>query len=153
MPPLAITVLILAIHGMTLDGAAQAVDFLFKPDFSNFFSPKMWALAFGQAFYSLSIGQGYLITYGSFLSNKIKMPRATAIIAGFETSVALIAGFMVFPIVFTFGLNLTEGTQLVFETLPIGFQNIPFGSVLAVIFFWLLFFCSYLVLYSRYGSH
>jgi len=142
MPLLAVVVLFLAGYGLTLSGASRAVDFLFKPDFSNFLSPKLWALAFGQAFYSLSIGQGYLTTYGSFLPKKIKIPRATAIIAGFETAVALLAGLMIFPIVFTFGLNPGEGTQLVFDTLPLGFKNISFGPILAIVFFWLLFFAA-----------
>ena len=142
MPLLAVVVIALAGYGLTLDGAGKAIDFLFKPEFSNFLSPQLWALAFGQAFYSLSIGQGYLTTYGSFLPKKINIPRATAIVAGFETSVALIAGLMIFPIVFTFGLSPGEGTQLVFDTLPLGFNNIQFGSILAIIFFWLLFFAA-----------
>lgn len=142
MPLLAIVVIFMAGYGMTLVGASRALDFLFKPDFSNFFSAKLWALAFGQAFYSLSIGQGYLTTYGSFLPKKINIPRATAIVAGVETSVALIAGLMIFPIVFTFGLDPGEGTKLVFDTLPLGFKNISFGPTLAVIFFWLLFFAA-----------
>lgn len=142
MPLLAVVVVVLAGYGLTLGGASKAIDFLFTPDFSNFLSPQLWALAFGQAFYSLSIGQGYLTTYGSFLPKKINIPRATTIVAGFETSVALIAGLMIFPIVFTFGLDPGEGTQLVFDTLPLGFNNISFGPILAIVFFWLLFFAA-----------
>lgn len=142
MPLLALVVLVLAVHGMMLPGAGKAFDFLFKPDFSNFFSPKLWALAFGQAFYSLSIGQGQLTTYGSFLPKKINIPRSTSIVAGIETSVALIAGLMIFPIVFTFGLDPSEGTRLVFDSLPLGFKSITFGPILAIVFFWLLFFAA-----------
>lgn len=142
MPLLALVVLVLAVHGMMLPGAGKAFNFLFKPDFSNFLSPKLWALAFGQAFYSLSIGQGQLTTYGSFLPKKINIPRSTSIVAGIETSVALIAGLMIFPIVFTFGLDPSEGTRLVFDSLPLGFKNITFGPILAIVFFWLLFFAA-----------
>lgn len=139
MPMLLLTVLFMAGYGLTLPGANQALEFLFSPDFSSFSSPKLWALAFGQAFYSLAIGQGYLLTYGSYVPSNINVPRATAWVAGIETSIALIAGLMIFPIVFTFGLNPGEGTELAFSTLPLAFDNVAIGSVLAVVFFSLLF--------------
>lgn len=139
MPLLVIIILFLTGYSITLPQAPEAFRFLFSPDFSSFLSPSLWALAFGQAFYSLSIGQGYLITYGSFISEGINLPRATSIIAIFETSVALIAGLMIFPIVFTFGLNPAQGSELAFSTLPIAFANIPIGAILAVGFFWLFF--------------
>ena len=142
MPMLIIVVIGLAVYGLTTDGAGQAMKFLFTPDFSSFFSVKLWALAFGQAFYSLSIGQGYLTTYGSFVPKKVNVPKATAIVAGVETSVALVAGLMIFPIIFTFGLNPAEGTQLVFDTLPLGFNSLAYGRFLSIIFFWLLFFAA-----------
>jgi neurotransmitter:Na+ symporter, NSS family len=142
MPVLLLVILFLAGYGLTLPGSSEAMSFLFSPDFSNFANPVLWALAFGQAFYSLAIGQGYLMTYGSYLPKHINLPRATASVAGIETVIALIAGLMIFPIVFTFGLNPAEGTELAFTTLPLAFGSLAFGSILAVIFFWLFFFAA-----------
>mgnify|MGYP005849993237 CR=1 FL=1 len=139
MPLLVLIILFLTSYSLTLPGTYQALGFLFTPDFSSFLSPTLWALAFGQAFYSLAIGQGYLITYGSFVDDGINLPRATGIIAIFETTVALIAGLMIFPLVFTFGLDPAQGSELAFATLPVAFSNIPLGSVLAIGFFSLFF--------------
>lgn len=139
MPVLILVILFLAGYGLTLGGASEALSFLFAPDFSALTSPKLWALAFGQAFYSLAIGQGYLMTYGSYLPGHVNIPRATASVAGIETGIALIAGLMIFPIVFTFGLNPGEGTELAFTTLPLAFGSLGGGAVLAIVFFWLFF--------------
>lgn len=139
MPLFVLIILFLTGYSLTLPGAGEALSFLFTPDFSSFLSPTLWVLAFGQAFYSLAIGQGYLITYGSFVPDHVDLPRATGIVAIFETIVALIAGLMIFPLVFTFGLNPEQGADLAFSTLPLAFANIPFGSTLAIAFFWLFF--------------
>lgn len=139
MPVLFLVILFLAGYGLTLPGSSEALSFLFSPDFSSFSNPVLWTLAFGQAFYSLAIGQGYLMTYGSYLPKHINLPRATASVAGIETVIALIAGLMIFPIVFTFGLNPAEGTELAFTTLPLAFGSLAFGSILAIVFFWLFF--------------
>lgn len=139
MPLFLIILLILTVYSLTLSGTREALSFLFSPNFSAFLSPQLWALAFGQAFYSLAIGQGYLITYGSFLPDSINLPRSVGIVAIFETVVALIAGLMIFPLVFTFGLDPAHGSDLAFTTLPLAFANISFGAVLAVLFFWLFF--------------
>lgn len=139
MPLFVLIILFLTGYSLMLPGAREAMAFLFQPDFSSFLSPTLWVLAFGQAFYSLAIGQGYLITYGSFLPDNINLPRATAGIAIFETVIALIAGLMIFPLVFTFGLQPDQGADLAFSTLPLAFANIPFGGVLAIGFFWLFF--------------
>lgn len=139
VPVLLIVILALTAYSLTLPGAGEALAFLFRPDFTAFASPSLWALAFGQAFYSLAIGQGYLLTYGSYVPEKTNLPRATGIIAGVETSVALIAGLMIFPIIFTFGLNPSQGTELAFVALPLAFGDISFGAILAIAFFWLFF--------------
>ena len=139
MPLFVLIILFLTGYSLTLPGAHQALSFLFTPDFSSLLSPSLWMLAFGQAFYSLAIGQGYLITYGSFVPETVNLPRATSLVAIFETTIALIAGVMIFPIVFTFGLNPAQGSDLAFSTLPLAFAGIPFGGVLAVAFFWLFF--------------
>ncbi len=139
MPLFVLIILFLTGYSLTLSGAREAMSFLFSPDFSSFLSPTLWVLAFGQAFYSLAIGQGYLMTYGSFVPNHINLPRATSGIAMFETVIALIAGLMIFPIVFTFGLQPDQGADLAFSTLPLAFAHIPFGDLLAIGFFWLFF--------------
>lgn len=79
------------------------------------------------------------MTYGSYLPGHVNIPRATASVAGIETAIALIAGLMIFPIVFTFGLNPGEGTELAFTTLPLAFGSLGGGTVLAAVFFWLFF--------------
>lgn len=139
MPVLITVIVAMTLYSLTLGGAQQAMAFLFEPDFSAFFSPTLWVLAFGQAFFSLAVGQGYLITYGSFLPEHVNIPRAAGSVALIETGVALIAGLMIFPLVFTFGFDPAEGSELVFSILPIAFAEIPFGWLLSIVFFWLLF--------------
>ncbi len=139
MPALIVVILFLTAYSLTLEGRGEALRFLFNPNFADFLNPTLWLLAFGQAFYSLAVGQGYLITYGSFMKKGTNLPRSAGWVAGIETSVALIAGLMLFPIVFTFGLNPAEGTELAFTTLPYAFTIIPLGSLLAILFFCLFF--------------
>ncbi|MGM0629477.1 MAG: sodium-dependent transporter [Patescibacteria group bacterium] len=139
MPALIAVILLLTFYSLTLEGRGEALSFLFNPDLSDFLNPTLWLLAFGQAFYSLAVGQGYLITYGSFMKKGINLPRSAGWVAGIETSIALIAVIMLFPIVFTFGLDPAEGTELAFTTLPLAFKAISFGSILAMFFFSLFF--------------
>ena len=139
MPVLIAMIIGITIYSLTLEGASEAFSFLFRPEFGELLNPTIWMLAIGQAFYSLAIGQGYLITYGSFLPKNTNLPRATGWIAGVESSVALIAGLMIFPIVFTFGLSPGEGSELAFSTMPLAFEAISFGNVLAAVFFSLFF--------------
>jgi NSS family neurotransmitter:Na+ symporter len=139
MPLLFLIVVFLAVYSLSLDKAGEALSFLFRPEWSGFFDIRMWFLAFGQAFYSLAVGQGYLITYGSFLSREVSLPRATGIVASTETVIALLAGIIIFPIVFSFGMNPEQGTQLAFTTLPVIFNSVAFGGVLAMFFFSLFF--------------
>jgi NSS family neurotransmitter:Na+ symporter len=139
MPFLILIVILLAGYSLSLDSASRALSFLFKPDFPSLGNLNVWFLAFGQAFYSLAVGQGYLITYGSFLPKKVNLPRAAGWVALVETSIAMLAGVIIFPIVFSFGLDPQEGTQLAFTTLPLIFKSIPFGAYLAMAFFTLFF--------------
>ncbi|MEX0672703.1 MAG: sodium-dependent transporter [Candidatus Paceibacterota bacterium] len=143
MPLLAIIVFVLTAYSLTLPGAGEAVLFLFNPDLASFAQPSLWLLAFGQAFYSLAVGQGYLITYGSFLPQKTNIPRATFFVTIVETSFAIVAGLMLFPLVFTVGLNPDEGTRLAFEALPYAFDFVPYGATLAILFFWLFFLAAF----------
>ncbi|HKK54004.1 MAG TPA: sodium-dependent transporter [Patescibacteria group bacterium] len=139
MPLLILIVLFLAVYSLTLKNAGEAISFLFTPEFSALSNINVWILAFGQAFYSLSVGQGFLITYGSYLPSKINLPRAAGVVALVETSIAILAGVIIFPIVFSFGLDPQEGTQLAFTTLPLVFNSFAFGKYLAIMFFTLFF--------------
>lgn len=139
MPFLLLIVIFLALYSLNLEKAGEAISFLFRPEWNGFADMRMWVLAFGQAFYSLAVGQGYLITYGSFLPREVNLPRAAGAVASIETIIALLAGIIIFPIVFTFGMDPEQGTQLAFTTLPLVFESVPFGEGLAVLFFTLFF--------------
>ncbi len=139
MPPLLITVVVLVIYGFTLDGWGEATRFLLEADFSRFTEPGLWLVAVGQAFYSLAIGQGYLMTYGSYAPKNLNVPRASVVVAGTETMIALLAGWMLFPLVFTFGLSPDEGSAIAFDTLPTAFESLGIGWLLALLFFPLFF--------------
>jgi neurotransmitter:Na+ symporter, NSS family len=139
MPVLLVVIVGLAAYGVTMDGWGEARRFMFEADFSHWASPMLWLFAFGQAFYSLAIGQGYLATYGSFIPRRTHVPRASLVVAGTETGIALLAGLMIFPFVFTFGFDPGAGSQLAFGTLPRVFDEMAAGSLLAMVFFALFF--------------
>ncbi len=141
MPILITIVIILTVNSLTMEGRGEALQFLFNPDFSLWRSPTLWLLAFGQAFYSLAVGQGYLITYGSFLPRTVNLPRASGMVALIETGIAILAGLMMFPIVFSFQeLDPGEGTELAFTTLPLAFEQMgAWGGLLGAVFFVLFF--------------
>lgn len=138
MPLLAILVIILAGYSLTLGGAQEAFTFLFSPDWSKLSDPNVYLAALGQAFFSLSLGMGALITYGSYLSSKESLPGAAVSVAALDTAFALVAGLMIFPAVFAFGIDPSSGPGLVFITLPGIFDNIAFGTLFGFTFFFLL---------------
>ncbi|MFC7048056.1 sodium-dependent transporter [Emcibacter nanhaiensis] len=142
MPALFAIVLLLAVYNMTVGNAAQTLNFLFAPDFSKI-NGGAALLALGQAFFSLAVGVGALITYGAYLPEGVRLPRAASIIAGSDTLVALLAGLAIFPIVFSFNLPAGEGPGLIFVTLPVAFGQMPGGSIVAVLFFLLLTFAAF----------
>ena len=139
MPVLIVIIIGLSIYGLTMEGSREALRFLFSPDFSALTKFEIWFFAVGQAFYSLAIGQGYLITYGSYLPEKVNLPRAAGAVTGVETGIALLAGLMIFPMVFTFGLSPDEGSELAFNTMPVVFNEVQFGGILGTVFFTLFF--------------
>lgn len=139
MPALLALVLFLVYRAAQTPGWADTREFFFQVDWSRLLDGKLWGFAFGQAFYTLAIGQGYLVTYGSFIPRKTHLPRACLVVAGVETSVALLAGWMIFPYVFSFGMAPDQGSALAFETLPRVFERQAGGGLLAVLFFALFF--------------
>lgn len=141
--PFSIILLVaLAIFATTLAGFSDGVSFFLTPDFSVLSNPIIWSAAFGQAFFSLSVGFGTLITYGGYLKKDVKIPRSSLLITCSDLGIALLAGLIIFPIVFTFGLQPTMGSELAFSTLPKAFEFMAYGQVLALAFFLLLFFAA-----------
>lgn len=139
MPVLLLIIIGLVIVAARTEGWSQARDFLLQADFSRLRELPLWLAAFGQAFYTLAIGQGYLITYGSYIPRRTHVPRACIIVAGTETAVALLAGWMIFPLVFTFGGEPGQGSQLAFQALPQAFDRMTGGAAVAIPFFVLFF--------------
>lgn len=124
-----------------LPGAMRGIEFYLTPDFSKLFDPFVWTAAFGQAFFSLSVGQGIMLTYGSYLG-KEKIPKSAAIITVSDLTVGILGGFVIFTIVFSFALDPASGVKLAFVTLPAIFQKMSFGTLLGTTFFLLLFFAA-----------
>ena len=137
MPLLFIFLIGMVIRNITLPGAMEGITFYLKPDFSKI-TPKLFVFVLGQVFFALSLGFGVLITLSSYL-NKEENLIQTAVITGFtNTIIAVLAGFMIFPSLFSFGVAPNSGPTLVFQSLPIVFSNMWAGPVFAVIFFSLL---------------
>lgn len=134
-------ILMLVAFALTLPGATQGIQFYITPDFSKMLEPSVWRAAFGQAFYSLGAGMGIMLTYGSYMQNE-KIVKSAAIIAISDLIIALLVGFVIFPFVFTFGLDPAAGVQLAFITLPTIFETMKFGFILGAVFFTLLFFAA-----------
>ncbi len=141
MPALFILFIVVMIRSLTLPGAMEGVKFFLKPDFSKF-SPSVVINAMGQVFYSLSLGMGINITYGSYLNKNSNLEKNSIFIPAIDTMVALIAGLTILPAVFAFGLEPTQGPGLIFVTLPTVFQSMPLGSFFGLIFFFLVFFAA-----------
>ena len=139
MPLVFVILLGMAAFSVTLSGFSEGMAFFLTPDLSVLADPLIWSAAFGQAFFSLSAGMGILITYGSYVGEEMDVPEAAAIIAVADVIVAVLAGIVIFPIVFTFDLEPSLGTELAFSTLPAAFSLLPGGRIVAGAFFGLLF--------------
>jgi NSS family neurotransmitter:Na+ symporter len=137
MPILFFMLIVLCVRSVTLPNASEGLKFLLKPDFSKVTSSVVLS-AMGQAFFSLSVGMGTLITYASYFKKDTNMQFTAFQVTILDTFVALLAGIMIFPAVFSFGLAPTAGPELVFITLPNVFEQLPFGSVWSTVFFILL---------------
>src|SRR5690606_30329013 len=137
MPSLFFLLIAMAIRSLTLPGATGGIEFFLKPDFSKITFSTIQA-AISQAFYSLSIGMGPLITYGSYLGKEDNIPDNVGWVAGMDTMVAIIAGLAIFPAVFAMGYAPDAGAGLAFITLPAVFSQMPGGSLFGFIFFLLL---------------
>jgi len=134
MPLLFIIVVAIAIYSLMLPGASAGVDYLFRPDFSKI-DAKACASALGQAFFSLSLGFGTIMTYASYVSKKENILTQSIATAISDLMFALIAGVAIMPAVFAFGIDPQAGPGLVFETLPYIFGQMPAGGLIAILFF------------------
>ncbi|MEG1583103.1 MAG: sodium-dependent transporter [Cetobacterium sp.] len=141
MPTLFIFMLVIVVRSVTLPNAMDGIKYFLKPDFS-LITPKVIIAALGQVFFSLSLGMGAMITYGSYLSPETKLVKSAFCIPVLDTIIALLAGLAILPAVFSFGLEPTAGPGLIFITLPKVFSAMPFGNVFGVIFFVLVLFAA-----------
>lgn len=132
---------ILVVFSLSLPGAMRGIEFYLTPDFSKLLNPYVWTAAFGQAFFSLSVGTGIMLTYGSYMGEE-RIVKSAAVITVADLLIAILSGFVIFPIVFSFGLDPATGVKLAFVTLPPIFQTMSFGSFWGAVFFLLLFFAA-----------
>ena len=142
MPALLVLLLLLVVYAMEQGDFAQALNFLFSADFSKITSESILT-AMGHAFFTLSLGMGAIMVYGSYLPSKVSIGSTTLIIALADTAIALLAGLAIFPLVFANGLEPSSGPGLIFQTLPIAFGHMDYGSVFGGLFFLLLVFAAW----------
>ncbi len=134
MPALFVLMIILIIRGVTLPGGMQGVEFLFMPRWEDFNGTALFN-AMGFCFFSLSLGAGTMITYGTYLSDKADLPGSVGWVAVLAIASSLLGGLMVMPAVFAFGLDPTAGPGLTFVTMPAIFAKMPMGQLFAVFFY------------------
>lgn len=151
MPLLFVLLLVMVGYAMSTEKFIQGMEYLFVPDFdlirekinSGQFFGDVFLNALGQAFFSLSLGMGAIMVYGSYLSGKSSIPKTCVIIAIADTCVALLAGIAIFPVVFTFGMEPSSGPGLIFVTLTVAFGQMPGGAFFGTLFFFLLMFAAW----------
>ncbi len=142
MPALFVLLVVMVGYAMSTGHFMQGVEYLFKPDFSKL-TAEGFLSAMGQAFFSLSLGMGAIMIYGSYLRRDSSIGRNSVIIAGMDTLVAIMSGLAIFPIVFAYGLEPQLGSGMVFKVLPIAFGHIPGGQFFGTLFFLLLVFAAW----------
>lgn len=141
MPLFFVLFIAITVYGAFTGNFGDAVSYLFTFDFSKLTGEVMLA-ALGQAFFSLSLGVAGMMTYGAYANRDTNLAETSGIIAGADTGVALLAGLAIFPIVFAAGLSASAGPGLMFQSLPIAFQAMPFGSLIGLAFFIMVFFAA-----------
>ena len=142
MPALFILLLIMVGYAMSTDGFQEGLYYLFYPDWSKL-SGEGFLAALGQAFFSLSLGMGAIMVYGSYLPDDASIGHTSVSIALADTLVAIMAGMAIFPLVFAYGLEVGSGPGLIFVTLPIAFGQMPYGQIFGTGFFILLLFAAW----------
>jgi len=142
MPALLAILILLVGYAMEQDAFKQGALFLFEADFSKV-NREAVLTAMGHAFFTLSLGMGAIMVYGSYLPKKVSIGSTAVMIAVADTGVALLAGLAIFPIVFANGLEPGSGPGLIFQTLPIAFGHMAYGSIFGTLFFILLVFAAW----------
>ena len=142
MPLLFILMIFLAVFASVTGAFGEAADFLFKPDFSKLTAEGVAAAA-GQAFFSLGIGVGALMTFGAYLPKDVSILRVASAVAIADTAIALIAGLAIFPLTFALGIDPASGPGLVFVSMPAAFAEMPAGYLVGSAFFILLFIAAF----------
>lgn len=137
MPLLFLLLIFMCVKALTLPGAGKGVEFLFRPDFSKITGTTV-LMALGQAFFSLSIGMGTLITYGSYIPKDNNLATTAMQVSMIDLLIAVLAGLAIFPAVFAFGISPSSGEALTFIVLPGIFQQMTGGMIFAFMFFFLL---------------
>lgn len=141
MPVLFLLLAAFCVNSFTLPGFGRGMAFLFTPDFSKI-TPSVLLSAMGQAFFTLSLGLGCMVTYASYFGPTDRLGRTAVTTAMLDTLVAVLAGVIIFPAVFTYGVSPQAGPTLVFEVLPYVFSHMPAGRLWSTLFFLLLFLAS-----------
>ena len=137
MPLLFALLAVLALYNVFAGGFVDALGYLFTPDFGKVTAPTVLA-AVGQAFFSIGVAMAGMMAFAAYLPERVSIGRSAATIVAMDTLVALVAGLVVFPIVFRFGLDPASGEGLIFRTLPVAFGQMPGGHLVSVLFFALL---------------
>lgn len=137
IPGFLVILLVLMFRSLTLPGAAEGVEFFLKPDFSAL-TGESALVALGHAFFSLSLGMGCMLTYGAYVEKEQSLGKATVAIGVGDLGYAFIAGLIIFPTVFSYGLEPQKGVGLAFMALPAAFSQMPLGALFGGLFFLLL---------------
>jgi NSS family neurotransmitter:Na+ symporter len=138
MPMLVAIVVLLALHSLTLPNAGSGLAYLLALDWEALARPQVYLAALGQAFFSLGVAMGVLVTYGSYISANQRLPTASLIIALGDTLFAVVAALLIFPAVFSFGMSPAQGPALAFVVLPEIFSRMSYGLIVGTAFFGLL---------------
>lgn len=149
MPLLFIFFIVLVIRALTLDGAMEGVVFFLAPDFSSITGESI-LFALGQSFFSLSVGFSCMVTYSSYLNRDVSLTSSAGSVVGMNIFVSFLAGLAIFPVVFAFGFEPTEGPGLLFMVLPAAFSEVPFGGFFLALFLLLLLFATLTSSFSLY---
>ena len=141
MPALFFMLVMMVVYAAIVGDFMAALNFLFTPDFSKL-NAQVILTAFGQAFFSVSVGLTNLVAFGAYLKKEVSIPESASIIVGADSMVAILAGLAVFPIIFANSIEPSSGPGLVFQALPIAFSQTSGGLIFGALFFVLLFFAA-----------
>lgn len=142
MPALFVIFILLAIRSLSLPGSIEGVKFLLQPKWHHLLEIDTWVMALGQAFFTVSLNGCGMVVYGSYLKKDYDIPKLAISTAALDTLAAVLASFVIMPAVFAFHLDVKAGPPLLFMTMPIIFDKMPGGMLIAVVFFISLFFAA-----------